>query len=91
MIMKPGPLMLSVVVALSLLGCNTQERGKTVRLDKGGYKGPADTEITPATRDVLARRVSLQGFGGGLQQPLSPATPPAPSVKIEGREAAQRF
>lgn len=78
--------------ALLLAGCNADERARPVKLDKGAYKGPADTELSDATRDQLARRVAFQKFEGGLSQALRPSEPPAAgAAAIDGRVAGQRF
>lgn len=80
------------VLALTLAGCNADERAKTISLEKGLYRGPADTELSDATRQSLVKRAALQRFEGALSQPLRPSEPPAAAAtNIDGRIAGQRF
>ncbi|OAN44793.1 hypothetical protein A6A04_08230 [Paramagnetospirillum marisnigri] len=81
-----------VAVVILLVGCNAEERGHVVRLDKGGYKGMADTAISDATRDALRARQAWQSEGssravtaqgGGLI--------PTGEAQATGRIAGQRF
>lgn len=74
-------------------GCDADERARPVSLEKGTYRGPADTELSEATRQTLAKRVALQRFEGALSQPLRPSQPPAAvsPAAVEGRIAGQRF
>lgn len=82
----------SLACLVLLAGCNADERAKPVSLEKGTYRGPADTELSDATRQTLTRRASLQRFEGALSQPLRPSEPPAAAATaIEGRVAGQRF
>ncbi|MGE5504125.1 MAG: hypothetical protein ACM31L_06845 [Actinomycetota bacterium] len=85
--------LLAAAAVLLLAGCNADERGHVVKLGKGGYAGPADTEIGEATRQALASRVTLQAGGPvGLAQALAPSEPPAGgAAPIDGRMAGQNY
>lgn len=81
----------SLAALVLLAGCNADERGKAVSLEKGTYRGPADTELSDATRLALAKRVQNQRFEGALSQALRPSSAPDGAAAIEGRIAGQRF
>lgn len=83
----------SLVVLTLLAGCNADERAKPISLEKGLYRGPADIELSDATRQSLVGRTALQRFEGALSQPLRPGAPPpaAAATTIDGRVAGQRF
>ncbi|RAU22333.1 hypothetical protein CU669_09455 [Paramagnetospirillum kuznetsovii] len=78
--MKPLAVMLGLVL---LVGCNADERGHVVCLEKGVYKGKADTQISDATRTDLRQRIALQSEG-----PARVATPPGMAVMPSGEAAA---
>ncbi len=87
-------LRIASLVALTLLaGCNADERAKPISLEKGLYRGPADTDLSDSTRATLVKRASLQRFEGALSQPLRPSAPPpaGATAAIDGRVAGQRF
>lgn len=82
----------SLICVVLLAGCNADERARPISLEKGSYRGAADTELSDATRQNLAKRTALQRFEGALAQPLRPSEAPATSATaIEGRVAGQRF
>lgn len=84
---------MTALVTLALLaGCNADERGHVVSLDKGVYKGAADTQLSDATRETLKQRTQFQRFGADLNQALHPAQAPAAApVAIEGRVSGQNY
>lgn len=87
-----GALRIAFLAGLVLLAaCVADERAKPLGLDKGTYRGPADSELSDATRRLLAQRLALQRFEGALSQPLRPDTPPPAPAAVEGRIAGQRF
>lgn len=80
------------VLALALAGCNADERAHAVKLDKGVYRGAADTQLSDATRAALNDRVQNQRFGADLHQALRPAAAPGgPTVAVDGRVAGQNY
>lgn len=85
-------IMAAAVLALALAGCNADERGHVVRLDKGGYRGAADTQLSDASRETLKSRVQFQRFGADLHQALHPAQAPAgANVPVDGRMTGQNY
>jgi hypothetical protein len=84
---------ITALAALALLaGCNSDERAKVVKLDKGVYRGAADTQLTDAARTALNQRVQQQRFGADLNQALRPAAAPEPkAVTVEGRVSGQNY
>lgn len=79
-------------LAVVLVGCNANERGRVVKLNKGVYHGAADTQLSDATREKLNERVAFQRFGADLKQRINPATPPeGKAVTIEGRVSGQNY
>lgn len=78
-------------LAVLLSGCNADERGHVVSLQKGIYQGASDTPLSDATRDRLKQRVQFQRFGADLNQALQPAQAPMAGTAIEGRVAGQNF
>lgn len=55
------PLSLGAVLMLGLAACDEDEQGRMLFYEKGTYLGPADTEISEETREILRARTSLQG------------------------------
>jgi hypothetical protein len=82
-----------LLAAMALLaGCNADERGHVVKLDKGVYRGTPDTPLSDATRGQLLQRAQFQRFGADLNQALRPAAAPdATPVAIEGRVSGQNY
>ncbi|MBC7906157.1 MAG: hypothetical protein H7Y60_05335 [Rhodospirillaceae bacterium] len=74
-----------------LAGCNADERGHVVSLNKGVYKGASDTQLSDATREALKQRTQFQRFGADLNQAVQPAQAPATGAAIEGRVSGQNF
>lgn len=82
----------ALAAVVLLAGCNSGERAKVVKLDKGVYQGAADSQLSDATRVALAQRAQQQRFGADLNQALRPASAPdAQAVTIEGRISGQKF
>lgn len=80
------------IAAMALLaGCNADERGHVISLDKGVYKGAADTQLSDATRETLKQRTQFQRFGADLNQALQPAQAPMAGGAIEGRVSGQNY
>ncbi len=84
---------IAVMLGLALLsGCIAEERGRVVRLDKGGYAGAADQTISEATRDDLRKRVDVQAEGPAkVAVPTTEATLPMGEATASGRIAGQKF
>lgn len=75
-----------------LAGCNAEERGHVVRLDKGEYKGMADTAIPDSTRDALRQRIAWQSEGPAkVAVSAGIAVMPSGEAKPSGRIAGQKF
>ncbi|MCW2236089.1 hypothetical protein [Azospirillum canadense] len=56
-------ILLTVALGAALLaGCNDEEQGRAVHLDKGVYKGAADTRLAPEQVDALLQRSAGQRF-----------------------------
>ncbi|MBP2294079.1 hypothetical protein [Azospirillum rugosum] len=54
--------MIAALGAALLAGCNDEEQGRAVHLDKGVYKGAADTRLAPDQVDALLQRSAGQRF-----------------------------
>jgi len=54
--------LLAAALFASLAGCRELEENRPIKLDKGNYDGPADTELTEEQRRELRQRGNLQGF-----------------------------
>ncbi|MBC7953957.1 MAG: hypothetical protein H7Z12_19330 [Rhodospirillaceae bacterium] len=83
--------MTALVTLVLLAGCNADERGHVVSLDKGVYKGAADTQLSDATRETLKQRAQFQRFGADLNQALRPDQAPMAGAAIEGRVSGQNY
>jgi hypothetical protein len=77
-----------VIAAGALVGCRAEEQGRPLILDKGTYRGKADTPLSKAKLDALKDRAALQGsggLGGGTVGPTAFERPtqekPAPTKK----------
>lgn len=55
-------LMVVALGAALLAGCNDEEQGRAVHLDKGVYKGAADTRLASDQVDALLKRSAGQRF-----------------------------
>ncbi|CAA7616649.1 conserved exported hypothetical protein [Candidatus Terasakiella magnetica] len=85
--------MVALVLGLGLLAaCNAEERAHVVKLDKGGYAGPQDGEITDTVRTALGLRIALQSEGPG-RVAVVPGIGEMPEGQspITGRIAGQKF
>ncbi|MTI42363.1 hypothetical protein JM93_01751 [Roseibium hamelinense] len=52
-----------LIAALSALSaCRESEENRPIKLDKGNYEGPADTELTEEQLRELRARGAKQGF-----------------------------
>ncbi|KIL98658.1 hypothetical protein CCC_02108 [Paramagnetospirillum magnetotacticum MS-1] len=84
--MKP---LAALLVILALAGCKGEEMGRQVKLDKGTYAGPKDTEISPMTREALRQRIASQN--DGIARLATDGPIPSGEAAPAGRIAGQRF
>ncbi len=77
----------------ALAGCNADERGRPVTLEKGGYRGAPDTTLSDATREALKARSTYQRFGAETvaARPAPTEPPEGANVPVDGRTAGQNF
>lgn len=59
---RSGILLTVALGAALLAGCNDEEQGRPIHLDKGVYKGAADTRLAPEQVDALKQRSAGQRF-----------------------------
>jgi len=88
--MKPPFIVLAALLVLT--GCIADERGHAVKLGKGGYSGPPDTEIGDATRLALRSRVLAQAGGPAVVAVDADAAEiPQGQTVPSGRITGQRY
>lgn len=50
------------ITLAALAGCRESEENRPIKLEKGSYGGPSDTELTEEQRRELRARGTKQGF-----------------------------
>lgn len=82
----------AIMAVIVLAGCNADERGHAVKLDKGGYAGKADTALSDATREALRSRALWQSDGPAkVAASAGIAVMPTGEAAASGRIAGQKF
>ncbi|ARJ65219.1 hypothetical protein WV31_05890 [Magnetospirillum sp. ME-1] len=87
--MRPPALATALICLLALAACKGEEMGRQVKLDKGSYRGPADSEITPAARTALQQRIASQNDGVARLATNGPI--PTGEATPSGRITGQKF
>ncbi|MDO8606600.1 MAG: hypothetical protein Q7R40_08695 [Phaeospirillum sp.] len=84
---------ITVTLGLVLLaGCNAEERGHAIKLDKGVYAGASDSVLSDATRLALNQRMIWQTDGPArVATATGPAAMPSGTAAVTGRMAGQNY
>lgn len=87
--MRPRAMAAILAAVLALAGCKAEEQGRQVKLDKGTYAGPRDTEVSPAARLALQQRIA--GQNDGIARLTTNGPIPTGEAAPAGRIAGQKF
>jgi hypothetical protein len=79
----------ALLVILALAACKGEEMGRQIKLDKGTYAGPMDSEITPPIREALRQRIASQS--DGIARLATDGPIPTGEATLSGRITGQRF
>lgn len=82
---------IAAILGLGLLaGCNAEERGHVVKLDKGGYAGAPDNVLPDATRLTLRNRAMGQS-DGAADIAVGDGPEPDGATPASGRISGQNY
>ena len=62
MLRRTAGLLALALSAVALAGCNDEEAARPIHLEKGAYKGAADTTLAPQQVQALQQRSGNQRF-----------------------------
>jgi len=62
MVRRTAGLFALALAALALSGCNEEEQARPIHMEKGAYKGAADTALAPQQVQALQQRSTSQRF-----------------------------